>query len=438
MVALSLVLAGCDIAQRAPEQAPAPKPAVTQTPTPEPKPIPPAHKTLSEAAEAGDLAGVKAFLANRADVSSLDAEQMTPLHHAALNGHTGIIRLLLEHKADIEARDAYGYTPLLSAVRNNHLPAVRELVEAGADTHATELEHLTAYDIARIMHAGEIEDYLALHGAAPVEQPPPPPPPAAPPPELLTNGAFRVWTSLSGEEVEAEFVSSEFDMVQLRKRDQNMLQIRLALLKPEDQALVRQLEGLVPPRLTRTNASRTNAADSLALRIGRDKEWTVLQDCKLIPRDGNDGDSFHVRHDGKEYIFRLYYVDCAETSLAYPDRVRDQAEYFHITEKEALDAGIAAEKFTEKLLSAEPFTVVTKWEDARGNSKLPREYAFVVTPQGDLDELLAAEGLVRVYGMKTEGNLGERKQETLKRLEQEARREGAGAWGIKKAAEARP
>jgi hypothetical protein len=40
-----------------------------------------------------------------------------------------------------------------------------------------------------------------------------------------------------------------------------------------------------------------------------------------------------------------------------------------------------------------------------------------ITAQGDLDELLMAEGLVRVYGMHVADNLGGRKQGEL------------GAWG---------
>ena len=75
---------------------------------------------------------------------------------------------------------------------------------------------------------------------------------------------------------------------------------------------------------------------------------------------------------------------------------------------------------------------MTKWEDARGNSRLPREYAFVVTDQGDLDELLMAEGLVRLYGMRIDGPFGSKKYNELKDLERDAKREKAGAWGLGK------
>jgi len=63
---------------------------------------------------------------------------------------------------------------------------------------------------------------------------------------------------------------------------------------------------------------------------------------------------------------------------------------------------------------------------------LPRHYAFVSTEHGDLDELLMAEGLVRLYGMHIESGWGGRKYSALKRLESDAKRERVGAWGLEK------
>jgi endonuclease YncB( thermonuclease family) len=403
-------------------------------------PVPVVKSSLFEAAARGDLALVQEWVTNGASVSDVDAEQMMPLHHAAMNGRIDVLLFLLLHQAPLEARDLYGYTPLHAAARQGQLGAVRALVEGGAAVRALDLEKLTAYDIASILQHGEVADYLALHGGGPIEEPAVAPVEMPPPLVLLTGGTFRAWTSYSGAQLEAEFVRTEFDVVQLRKRDQSLVRIRLDQLKPKDQQLIRQLSGRVPPRLVRTRDPQAAepGQDSIGLRIGRNKAWTVLTDCKLLKRDANDGDSFHVRQEGKEYIFRLYYVDCAETSLAFPDRVNEQADYFHLDEKDTMHVGLSAKAFTEKVLAESSFAVVTKWEDARGNSRLPRYYGFVITPQGDLDELLAAEGLVRIYGMRVDDNLGGRKQSELKQLEQGAKREGAGAWGMEKMAGSRP
>jgi len=44
----------------------------------------------------------------------------------------------------------------------------------------------------------------------------------------------------------------------------------------------------------------------------RAQSWQELTGCKFAEQDFNDGDSFHVKHKGKEYIFRLYFVDTPE------------------------------------------------------------------------------------------------------------------------------
>lgn len=103
------------------------------------------------------------------------------------------------------------------------------------------------------------------------------------------------------------------------------------------------------------------------------KDWEILADCKLKNAMGNDGDSFHVLHGGKEHIFRLYFVDTPETSSDFPDRVKEQAGYFRITPDQALRLGREAESFTRKFLKEGTFTVYTCWEDAKGDSALPAD-----------------------------------------------------------------
>ncbi len=159
--------------------------------------------------------------------------------------------------------------------------------------------------------------------------------------------------------------------------------------------------------------------------------WITLKDCRLLPNKANDGDSFHVRAGGKEYIFRLYLVDAPETDASFPERVGEQAAYFHVTVPQALKVGELAERFAAEKL-ATPFTVRTCLQDARGRSALPRFFAFVETREGDLAELLVANGLARVYGAQA-APVGlaspEREQEKLARLEREAQAQKVGGWG---------
>jgi len=162
------------------------------------------------------------------------------------------------------------------------------------------------------------------------------------------------------------------------------------------------------------------------------KDWIVLNNCRLIANPANDGDSFHVSAGAKEYIFRLYFVDAPETDEMTPRRLVEQAKYFSITVPQAIETGRAAKEFTRHKLS-EPFNVVTRMSDAMGQSRLERFYAFVKTKEGDLGEQLVRNGLARVYGFKAvPPGLKSVREELakLQQLENQARQEKIGAWGI--------
>lgn len=135
------------------------------------------------------------------------------------------------------------------------------------------------------------------------------------------------------------------------------------------------------------------------------EKWARLSGCTLMENDANDGDSFHVKYNGKEFIFRLYFVDACETSEQIPERVREQAKVLGITQSRVIEAGLAAKALTHSQLGGRGFTVVTCWQDARGASRLPRYYAFVLygsDDEHDLASTLAQNGMVRIYGMPAE------------------------------------
>ncbi len=173
------------------------------------------------------------------------------------------------------------------------------------------------------------------------------------------------------------------------------------------------------------------AAVNVPARAGS-KEWIILKDCRLIPNPANDGDSFHVSVGPNEYLFRLYFVDAPETDEMTPRRLVDQAKYFTITVPQAIEVGRAAKDFTRQKLS-EPFIVFTHMSDAMGQSRLERFYAFVQTSEGDLAEQLVRNGLARNYGFKAAPPGLRNSQEELAKLQQledQAKQEKIGAWGI--------
>ena len=159
-------------------------------------------------------------------------------------------------------------------------------------------------------------------------------------------------------------------------------------------------------------------------------EWTKLEHCHLVPNSGNDGDSFHVRANEKEYIFRLYLVDAPETDAADPAPLIEQAKHFGISVPQVIELGEAAKSFVQKKLT-EQFTIYTRMSDAMGRSKDERFYAFVQTKEGDLGEQLIANGLARIYGRRApppgvSSSAAERQK--LEKLEDEAKQHKLGGW----------
>ncbi len=160
--------------------------------------------------------------------------------------------------------------------------------------------------------------------------------------------------------------------------------------------------------------------------------WRTFENCRYLSNAANDGDSFHVRVADKEYIFRLYFVDTPETDTSIPDRLTQQATYFHLDDRQALQLGREAERFTRQKLS-QPFTVRTCLQDARGRSRLPRYFAFVQIGSTDLGESLVANGLARVYGAASDVpgmDRAEVEWRKLERLEGSAKEQRIGGWGL--------
>ena len=160
-------------------------------------------------------------------------------------------------------------------------------------------------------------------------------------------------------------------------------------------------------------------------------EWQTLEKCRLAPDQYMDGDSFHVLHEGKNHIFRLYFVDCPETDTSFPKRIADQMEDFGLAKDTAVvAAGEKAKEFTKKFLAGQ-FTALTKWEDARGNSRQPRNYAVILVGKKNLAEELVRSGWARAFGMPADypdASRAKSFKDGLRRLQANAIRQKVGAF----------
>lgn len=163
-------------------------------------------------------------------------------------------------------------------------------------------------------------------------------------------------------------------------------------------------------------------------------EWVKLDKVTYQSNPSNDGDSFHVTHNGKAYYLRLYFVDSPETQTRLADRIEEQAQVFGIEPKNIMKMGKEAEDFTKDCLK-KPFTVWTEWMDAKGDSQMPRYFAFVEDSDGrDLGQELVGNGYGRVYGAQADHPEGPNRSAQWRILDQRlqaAKAKGLGCWSRK-------
>ncbi len=185
-------------------------------------------------------------------------------------------------------------------------------------------------------------------------------------------------------------------------------------------------------------AAETPARKSTEQVRGYDK----FTDARFIDDEGNDGDSFIVRLDGREIELRLYFVDAPEKYLSdrwenQRNRVADQArDMGGITVEQAVELGQHAKAYTASQLKDEPFIVYTYWEAVYDSD---RYYGFVELPDGEyLGTKLVREGLARVHtkgpGSKEkpvptpDGASFHQHRDKLFTLEREAKKNFRGAY----------
>ena len=188
-------------------------------------------------------------------------------------------------------------------------------------------------------------------------------------------------------------------------------------------------QGSRPPG-SQQSAPPAEAAVTVNLPGG----WVEWRGCTLAEDRGNDGDSFEIWHGGQRQVMRLYFVDCPEKTRHQHNgaRLAEQGRYFGgLTEEETVGIGEKARDFTLDLLRGGSFRVLTRGEQVFDSE---RHYAFVLSGQDDLGELLVREGLARIY-TKGEDRPGGRRahaeKQHLMTMERQAKAARRGAWELR-------
>ena len=116
---------------------------------------------VADAAMQGDMAKVRALLAQQNDVNVAQGDGMTALHWAADRGDVAMTALLLRSGAKLTGTTKNGgYAPLHVASRAGHGAVVQALLAAGADAKTLTSTGATAMHLAA--SAGDVASVKAL------------------------------------------------------------------------------------------------------------------------------------------------------------------------------------------------------------------------------------------------------------------------------------
>jgi ankyrin repeat protein len=109
----------------------------------------------------GNLNGMRSLMGKGASFRVVDPNGWTPLHCAAMNGHTAIVLYEIDNGIVVDQTNMYdGRTPLHCAATNGHMDTVRYLVEAGANVFFKDNYGCTPMYYAQKNKKYEVADFL--------------------------------------------------------------------------------------------------------------------------------------------------------------------------------------------------------------------------------------------------------------------------------------
>ena len=96
--------------------------------------VPCLAEEIHDAAREGNTDKVKSLLAANPElVNATDPGGITPIHYAALRGHTEIVKILIKAGAQVDIPEQRGLTPIIGAIYFGHKEIAELLIAGGAD-----------------------------------------------------------------------------------------------------------------------------------------------------------------------------------------------------------------------------------------------------------------------------------------------------------------
>ena len=126
----------------------------------------PSDSPVADAAQRGDVDGVRQLLQRGADVNAAQGDGMSALHWAAKSGDVEMAQILIYAGASPAAITRLGgYTPLLLAAESGRSDVLSTLLAGGSNVHATTSTGASALHLAAAAGRADALSVLLRHGA---------------------------------------------------------------------------------------------------------------------------------------------------------------------------------------------------------------------------------------------------------------------------------
>ncbi|XP_025898138.1 ankyrin repeat domain-containing protein 27 isoform X2 [Nothoprocta perdicaria] len=110
---------------------------------------------------------VSLLLKNGANISAKNAKRAVPLHLACQKGHFQVVKCLMDYNAKQNKKDIYGNTPLIYACSNGQYETTALLLQLGASVNLSNAKGNTALHEAVLGKNEALVELLLRHGALP-------------------------------------------------------------------------------------------------------------------------------------------------------------------------------------------------------------------------------------------------------------------------------